>query len=98
MLHYMYNGQRHVEVEPTHAELEISVKVIPTGAHIRTPGEPLPRDFTASVTILENIAHVSLGAGHTKKANPHEIKNAVREALINTLGVEDIQFRRGTKA
>ena len=72
---------RHVELEPV---------VI----NIRTPGEPLPRDFTATAVIVDGKAHISLGASHTKNANPHEIKTAIQEAL-KSIGVRDISFRRG---
>ena len=72
---------RHVEPEPV---------VI----NIRTPGEPLPRDFTATAVIVDGKAHISLGASHTKDANPHEIKTAIQEAL-KSIGVIDFSFRRG---
>tara|TARA_Y100001968_G_scaffold332502_1_gene390893 strand:- start:4191 stop:4454 length:264 start_codon:yes stop_codon:yes gene_type:complete len=72
---------RHVELEPV---------VI----NIRTPGEPLPRDFTATAVIVNGKAHISLGASHTKNANPHEIKTAIQEAL-KSIGVHDFSFRRG---
>lgn len=93
MLHYIYPSGRHVELEPTHAEISVSIRT--TGVNIRTPGEPLPRDFTATATIVDDIAYIGLGAAHTRNANPHEVKNAIRTALIEKLGVKDISFRRG---
>jgi hypothetical protein len=76
------------EISGRHVELE------PVVVNIRTPGEPLPRDFTATAVIVDGKAHISLGASHTKNANPHEIKTAIQEAL-KSIGIHEFSFRRG---
>ncbi|MBU2979024.1 hypothetical protein [Alteromonas sp. C1M14] len=81
MIHYISKKSgRHVELEPV-------------VVHIRTPGEPLPRDFTASATIVDGVANISLGASHSTGANPHEVKTAIQEAL-ESIGVRSFKFRR----
>lgn len=59
--------------------------------NIRTPGRPLPRDFTCSATVVSDQAYVCLGAGHTKKANPRDIYKSIDEALAQ-LGVTKIIY------
>lgn len=59
--------------------------------NIRTPGRPLPRDFTCSATVVNDKAYAYLGAGHTKKASPREIYRAIDEALAQ-LGVTKIIY------
>ena len=59
--------------------------------NIRTPGKPLPRDFTCNATVVNDHAYVCLGAGHTKKANPRDIYKSIDEALAQ-LGVTKIIY------
>ena len=81
MIHFISEKSgRHVELEPV-------------VVNIRTPGEPLPRDFTATAVIVDGSAHIGLGASHSKDVNPHEVRTAIRDAL-KSIGVHEFTFRR----
>ncbi|OFC71825.1 hypothetical protein [Alteromonas confluentis] len=63
--------------------------------NIRTPGRPHPRDFTCSATVINDTAHMYLGAGHTD-ADPREVYFATFEALY-TIGARFVTYQHKAK-
>ena len=69
--------------------VEVQIKTL----YIRTPGNPLPRDFTCAVTGDESLAIVELGATHKSDVKNHEIMTAIREVL-GSLGFTKMKYTK----
>tara|TARA_R100000664_G_C2755860_1_gene143635 strand:- start:140 stop:409 length:270 start_codon:yes stop_codon:yes gene_type:complete len=78
--YYSEKSGRHVEIEPV-------------VVNIRTPGQPEPRDFTCTATIVDGVAYISLGSSHSNQYNPHEVMTSIKEAL-KSIGANQIKFKR----